>query len=70
MTGQLLLGTAHSLLQANWYMAGHKRAGGDELLCGSNSNAKKAKQQITKATFEKRLKRAQNGALDTIVAAM
>ena len=34
-------------------MAGHKRAGGDELLCESNSNTKKAKRQITKATFEK-----------------
>ena len=34
-------------------MAGHKHAGGDELLCESNSNAKKAKRQITKATFEK-----------------
>ena len=33
-------------------MAGHKRAGGDELLCESNSNAKKAKRQTTKATFE------------------
>ena len=50
-------------------MAGHKRAGGDELLCESN-NAKKSKQQITKATFEKWLKRTQNGASDTIVAAM
>ena len=34
-------------------MAGHKRAGGDELLCESSSSAKKAKRQITKATFEK-----------------
>ena len=34
-------------------MAAHKRAGGDKLLCKSNSNAKKAKRQITKATFEK-----------------
>ena len=33
-------------------MAGHERAG-DELLCESNSNTKKAKRQITKATFEK-----------------
>lgn len=33
-------------------MAGHKCAG-DELLCESNSNTKKAKRQITKATFEK-----------------
>ena len=49
MTGHIRLGTAHSLLQAN-KMASHKRAGGDELLCG---NAKKAKRQITKATFEK-----------------
>ena len=31
-------------------MAGYKRAGGDEPLCGS---AKMAKRQITKATFEK-----------------
>ena len=31
-------------------MAGHKRTGGDELLCESNSNAKK---YILKATFEK-----------------
>ena len=36
-------------------MAGHKCAG-DELLCESNSNTKKAKRQITKATFEKRQK--------------
>ena len=34
-------------------MAAQNRAGGDELLCESNSNAKKAKRQITKATFEK-----------------
>ena len=34
-------------------MAGHERAGWDELLCESNSNARKAKQRITKATFEK-----------------
>ena len=33
-------------------MAGHKCAG-DELLCESNSNTKKAKRQITRATFEK-----------------
>ena len=33
--------------------AGHKRAGGDELLCKSNSNAKKGKRQIMKAMFEK-----------------
>ena len=52
-------------------MAGHKRAGGDELLCESNSNAKKAKRQITKATFEiKVAKRVRNGASDAIVAAM
>ena len=34
-------------------MAGHKRTGGDELLCESSGSTKKAKQQITKATFEK-----------------
>ena len=34
-------------------MAGHKRAGGDELLCESSGSTKKAKRQITKATFEK-----------------
>ena len=50
-------------------MAGHKRAGGDELLSKSN-NAKKSKQQITKATFEKWLKWARNGASDAIIAAM
>ena len=33
-------------------MAGHKHAGGDELLCESSSSTK-AKRQITKATFEK-----------------
>ena len=34
-------------------MAGHKCAVGDELLCESSSNTKKARRQITKATFEK-----------------
>ena len=34
-------------------MASHKCAAGEELLGDSSSNTKKAKRQITKATFEK-----------------